>query len=95
MRDDVVQVFSELDIPSTWEAIPHYFLFWPEERDEAVHSFGVAGCGDIESVALCCPATLDFWEKLNPFFILEGYGNALFLRAPATRLYCRISARLW
>lgn len=68
---DVVEVFSELDVSSTREAVPQYPLFRPEEGYEAVHSLGVAGCRDIVCAASLCPAALDFWEEFNPFFVLE------------------------
>lgn len=92
--DDVVQVFSEFDISSTRKAIPHYFLLWPEERDETVYSLGITECRNIESTTFCCPTALDFWKQFNPFFILEGYCNPFFKRAPAARLYRCISALL-
>jgi len=94
IRYDVVQVFSEFDIPPTREAVPHYFPFRPEESDEAIHSFGIAKCGNVENVAFRRPTALNFWKQLNPLFVLKCYGDPFFKRALAARLYRRISARL-
>lgn len=91
---EVVQVFSELDVSSAWEAVPHYFLLRPEEGDETVHSFCVAECRNVENAALRYPATLNSREEFDPLFVLEDYCDPFFKRALATRLYRLISARL-
>lgn len=56
---EVVQVFSELDVPSAWEAVPHYFLLRPEKGDEAVQPFCVAERRNIQSVTFFHPAALN------------------------------------
>lgn len=56
---DVVQMFSELDVPSAREAVPHYSLLRPEEGNETVQSFCVAECWDMQNVALFRPTALD------------------------------------
>ena len=84
--DEIAQVFSEFDVSSSVEEVPDDVLVWPEESDEAVYSFVVAECGDVDGLSLFRPASFDFAEEFNPFLVLKGNENLFFKRAGAMRL---------
>jgi len=42
ISNQIAEVFSKFNIPSSFETIPNYFLFWPDEANKKITPSGVA-----------------------------------------------------
>lgn len=91
--DKIAQMFPELDVSSTFVAVPNDVFLWPEQGDEEVPSFGISQRWYQKLLMFAKPASFDAGKKFNPFFILETYCYPFLKRAGATFLYRWISAR--